>query len=410
VGGSVTGTLEYAGDTDSFSVHVEKGKTYAFSVSGAASGGGSLDAGFSGVSYLSYAAGSAAPDDYSAESRYVFTASESGDIVYSIGTANNGPHTGSYTLRAQMVSGDTQAPALLAPAPTLAGVTDTLRLGFDEAVRVKPEGFRLVDAAGNTVLAAGQLHVTALHNTVLVDPLRTLAAGQTYHVEMAAGSVTDMAGNAYAGGAFGFTTRPAAPHGSAAGDLLAGAAKGDLIDGDAGIDTVLYAGNRADYTVTNLSGSYFVQAKGAAAGDMLVHVERLLFADGALALDVNGNAGQAYRLYEAAFNRTPDSVGVGFWTTMLDRGVSLETIADAFVNSAEFVQLTGLAPTNAEFVDLLYQNVLHRAGEPGGVAFWNHVLDGGYSRAGVLAYFSESPENQAQVASLIADGFAYTPL
>ena len=32
-----------------------------------------------------------------------------------------------------------------------------------------------------------------------------------------------------------------------------------------------------------------------------------------LALDINGTAGQVYRLYQAAFDRKPDLVGLGYW-------------------------------------------------------------------------------------------------
>ena len=37
-----------------------------------------------------------------------------------------------------------------------------------------------------------------------------------------------------------------------------------------------------------------------------MNVERLDFSDAHLAFDVDGNAGQIYRLYKAAFARTPD--------------------------------------------------------------------------------------------------------
>jgi hypothetical protein len=33
----------------------------------------------------------------------------------------------------------------------------------------------------------------------------------------------------------------------------------------------------------------------------------------AVALDVDGAAGQAYRLYQAAFDRAPDKNGLGYW-------------------------------------------------------------------------------------------------
>jgi hypothetical protein len=117
-----------------------------------------------------------------------------------------------------------------------------------------------------------------------------------------------------------------------------------------------------------------------------------------------------YRIYQAAFNRTPDSGGVGFWIRVMDGGASLKGVAEGFVNSAEFKAVYGAAPTNAEIVTRLYDNVLHRPGETGGYNFWLGILD---SRNGtiaeVLAAFSESAENQAGVIGVIGNGFEYTP-
>ncbi|PYD07078.1 protease, partial [Pseudomonas savastanoi pv. glycinea] len=124
-------------------------------------------------------------------------------------------------------------------------------------------------------------------------------------------------------------------------------------------------------------------------------VERLHFTDGALALDIGGAAGQAYRVYRAAFDRTPDLGGVGFWISRLDAGATLDDIAAGFVASGEFAALYGSAPSNEEIVLRLYRNVLDREPDQGGYAFWVDVLDSG--RAGlntVLAQFSESAENR----------------
>jgi len=52
--------------------------------------------------------------------------------------------------------------------------------------------------------------------------------------------------------------------------------------------------------------------------DTLVSIERIQFTDGTLALDESGNAGQAYRLYQAAFGRTPDTPGLSHNLNLLD--------------------------------------------------------------------------------------------
>jgi hypothetical protein len=135
----------------------------------------------------------------------------------------------------------------------------------------------------------------------------------------------------------------------------------------------------------------------------------LEFSDGTLALDIYGNAGQAYRIYKAAFARTPDNDGLKFWIGELDGGVTLLQAANGFVASAEFQNLYRGATTNLAVVQKFYQNVLGREGEAGGVSYWTGELNSGAkSTAEVLADFSASPENVAGVAPLISDGIFYT--
>ena len=144
--------------------------------------------------------------------------------------------------------------------------------------------------------------------------------------------------------------------------------------------------------------------------DTLVNVERLMFADTGVALDTSGVGGQAYRVYKAAFNRTPDVGGLGFWISGMDGGASLNTVAQGFVNSAEFKSVYGASPTNAQIVTRFYDNVLGRAADSGGYNFWLGVLNSGNANvAQVLASFSESAENQAGVIGLIGNGILYTP-
>ena len=145
--------------------------------------------------------------------------------------------------------------------------------------------------------------------------------------------------------------------------------------------------------------------------DTLTNIERLKFADSAVALDTDGVGGQVYRLYQAAFNRTPDQDGgLGYWISVMDSGAYFSSVAQSFVDSAEFRAIYGTKPSNADIVTRFYDNVLHRPAEPGGYNFWLGVLDSGNgSVAHVLAAFSESTENQAGVIGVIGNGFVYTP-
>jgi len=202
----------------------------------------------------------------------------------------------------------------------------------------------------------------------------------------------------------------AAPLGGTSGnDILNAGAGSERIDGGAGFDVVRYAGARSGVQFTRgLDGS--MNAAKAGGIDTLVNVERALFGDGkAVAFDIDGVAGQTYRLYQAAFDRKPDDGGLSFWIRNMDNGMSLDEIAGYFIVSPESIDRYGAAPSVEEFVTKLYNNVLHRAPEEGGFVHWVTVINNGYERAKVLSYFAESPENRAQLIGAIEHGIDYTP-
>lgn len=174
-----------------------------------------------------------------------------------------------------------------------------------------------------------------------------------------------------------------------------------------GVDTVAFGGKASAYTISK-SGSDFLLTTSTGSSTMLSNVERLQFSDKTVALDIDGNAGEAYRLYQAAFDRTPDKAGLGFWINVLDGGHDLHQVAEGFVGSAEFASLYGAQASDTQFVDALYQNVLHRTPDAGGYDFWVQALHRA-DRADVLVEFSESAENQAQVIGSIQHGIEFTP-
>lgn len=148
--------------------------------------------------------------------------------------------------------------------------------------------------------------------------------------------------------------------------------------------------------------------RGVDGQDSLAGIERLQFADCGVAFDGDGVGGQAYRIYQAAFNRTPDANGVGYWFAVMDMGAPLAAIAQGFVASNEFRAAYGSAPTNAELVARFYQNLLHRPAEKAGYDFWLNVLDSkAASVTDVLSDISESRENVDNPAAVSGAGFDY---
>jgi uncharacterized delta-60 repeat protein len=200
-------------------------------------------------------------------------------------------------------------------------------------------------------------------------------------------------------------------NGTAGNDVLASTRANDKFFGSAGTDTAQFIGPRANYTVSNAKGTISVtDNKGVDGADQLLAFERIKFSDMHLAFDVDGTGGQAYRMYQAAFNRAPDVGGLGFWIDAMDKGMSRDKVAQFFVESPEFKAMYGAAPTNAHYVTKFYENVLHRAPDAEGFAFWTKLMDTNMLNAGqVLAYFSESPENQAALVGVITAGVSYLP-
>jgi hypothetical protein len=198
----------------------------------------------------------------------------------------------------------------------------------------------------------------------------------------------------------------------AGNDTINASSGTDLIDGGAGLDTFVVPHDQSFWSVSHSTTephNWHMMSMLGSVSD-LVDVERIQFADIGLALDTDGVAGQAFRLYQAAFNRAPDLVGLGFWISRLDLGLGLKDVAKAFVDSTEFKTIYGSNPSNADLVNKFYTNVLHRAPDPGGNQFWIDVLDRhAASVADVVVQFSDSAENVAALVGVIKNGIEYLP-
>ena len=199
------------------------------------------------------------------------------------------------------------------------------------------------------------------------------------------------------------TSRNDTLNGGAGNDTLVGGMGDDTLDGGAGLDTAVFSGSRVGYSLTK-TASGMTAASATDGTDALINIERLQFTDKTLAFDLDGNAGQTYRLYQAAFDRVPDKAGLGDWIEGMDRGMGLSQVAKGFINSAEFKALYGNNPTNSEFVTLLYDNVLHRVPDTDGFNYWNNSLSSGMTREQALIGFSESTENKVALMAFDMNG------
>ena len=88
--------------------------------------------------------------------------------------------------------------------------------------------------------------------------------------------------------------------------------------------------------------------------------------------------------------------------------MSYSDVAKNFVTSTEFqTAFGGSNPSVNSLVTKLYNNVLSRTPDAGGLAFWQDKLNTGWGTADVLGYFSTSAENVTNVTPLIASGISY---
>lgn len=300
----------------------------------------------------------------------------------------------------------------------LTSFDDTIELSWNlRDVVVDGGGGRdtvIIDASENTtpvrVGRDGTLTVTRYDDTWTLKNIErvewtwdSMGLGRaTRDLGPADGSVIDMA----ADGIIGVST----VYGSAGNDRITGTEAAetfvmgggrDTVSGGDGWDAVVVEGDRDDSTVSGSAVSASVRGESTLT---LRGVETVVFDDGALVLDDGAAVLQAYRLYSAAFDRTPDAAGLGYHAGTLEAGTSLFDAAAGFTGSAEFAGLYGAEPAAGTYVTALYRNVLDRTPDPDGFAYHTGRLAEGTSRAEVLVAFSESVENQAKVAALVADG------
>lgn len=161
-----------------------------------------------------------------------------------------------------------------------------------------------------------------------------------------------------------------------------------------------YVESSASYM--DLGGKVLSLETNAATG-----AERLKLEDRSIAFDIDGAAGDAYKLYEAALGRAPDSEGLGFWIAALDAGTRLEDVAAGFLASGEFgKQVQGT--DNRAFIEVLYRQALGREADDSGFDFWSNALDRGQiTREQMLIQFARSEENSAAIVGAVADGIVY---
>jgi hypothetical protein len=135
---------------------------------------------------------------------------------------------------------------------------------------------------------------------------------------------------------------------------------------------------------------------------------RALFGGGPARAEVN----MVMDFYRGLLGRLPDSAGFNHWVGQFRAAqcqdaaavrAQVEAISSAFVGSGEY---SARNRTNSLHVGDLYNAFLRRGGDLNGVQFWINQLNAGRPRDALRRDFIASPEFEARVQAVVAQGCA----
>ena len=197
--------------------------------------------------------------------------------------------------------------------------------------------------------------------------------------------------------------------------IFKGGLGNDTIDGDGGVDYAMYGGARSNFTLqldknSLLPDQIIVTDQRAGPGsdgtDSLKSIERIIFTDFALALDLNGSAGIVAKLIGAVFGAGSISnahyVAIGL--SELDKGTSYEDLAALAIDAAG-------AKSPEQVTTLLWSNVVGSPPTPDQILPYIDMLHK-ETTVGTLGVFAADHEiNQANInlTGLVENGIAFDP-
>jgi hypothetical protein len=174
--------------------------------------------------------------------------------------------------------------------------------------------------------------------------------------------------------------------------ILSGSNHADVVNTGAGYDVVQLDGSSSDYDLT-VGNNFNVNLTGNQTA-AITNAEFLTFnnEDGSLdtiALAHSDAEATALRLFQGVLGRDADAEGAKAFVGAVNNGTSLSDIANTFLKSSEYSDVVNTADINE-----LYQALLGRDAEEGGLQNWQAALAGGVSLADIAATIAVSSEAQ----------------
>lgn len=170
------------------------------------------------------------------------------------------------------------------------------------------------------------------------------------------------------------------------------------VTGSTNFDTVSFGSNKSDFVVSTDGGhTTFINTKTGAIS-VSTNTEYTHFADGGVLITA-ATADQAViaRMYDAVLGRDAEAGGLKYWWDAHTDGASLHDIAGSFLHSPEYTADHG-SLTSSQFVDQMYVSLFGRdpAADPSGHDFWTNLLDNKMTtREDLVVAFAKSAEGVA---------------
>lgn len=200
-------------------------------------------------------------------------------------------------------------------------------------------------------------------------------------------------------------------------DFTVGSAGNDIVDGGGGVDTAVFSGSSAAYSI--LATGSGLTVSGPDGNDALSSIERLRFADKNRAFDTDGAAGSTVKLIGALFgwmglqNEVDVGVGlelvdggtplandittqmrlVGIGLQLFDGGMSYAEVADVAIHA-----VLGLDPSNTDLVRLLYTNVVGNPPDDAATKIYVDMIESGYfTQVSITTFAADHELNTANI-------------
>jgi len=172
-----------------------------------------------------------------------------------------------------------------------------------------------------------------------------------------------------------------------------------LVRGGQSFVPLSFRGNRNTYRIVKTSTGFTVTDQAGSSTALANNVTSIQFADikvnlliGDLSKTIaTSDLKTLIELYVAFFNRVPEADGLAYWIGQAKAGMTLDQIAEAFYQAAvAYSDLTDYSSSmsHADFVRIIYQNVLGRSGATAppdvDVQYWAGQLSSGQSSRGQL--------------------------